>query len=65
MSRMFFKDKVEKFIKELCKEEMYANVIIKLRKHEWFKYIPKKVYPNIIEWINGDDISYEQQKYMY
>lgn len=71
MSRMFFKDKTEKFIEEQCEEEMEANVIIKLRKevrefqyeeipdiHEWFKYIPKKVYPNIIEWINGDDISY-------
>lgn len=58
---------------EACIINMEANVMNKmendtlewkLRKGDnhryinpWFKYIPKEVYPNIVEWINNEPIS--------
>lgn len=51
MSRMFFKDKTEKFIEELCKEEMYANVIIKLRKE-----VREFQYEELLIYMNGSNI---------
>lgn len=63
---------MEDFTKD-CIMHMQSNVIIKMENdvfewkmnkgnnnnliNKWFKYIPKEIYPNIIEWINDENIS--------